>query len=99
MKHFRKISSILIGFLLLIVADNSFAQKDKEIAKFGNCSKEELELKQCTFDSIAEAEMLFDVGDLYFDDSRNCILERRMRVKVFTKAGLDQAEINIPFLK
>ncbi len=99
MKHLSKISSILIGILLIIVADSSFAQKVKDIAKFGNCSKEELELQHCTFDSIAEAEVLFDVGDLYFDDSYNCNLERRLRVKVYTKAGLDQAEINIPFLK
>jgi hypothetical protein len=81
----------------MVIAGNCQAQDD--LAKFGNCSMEEIQLKHCSFDSVAEGEVLFDVGKLYFDDMGYIVLERRIRIKVFTKAGLDQAEFSIPYLK
>lgn len=97
MKHYRKLSAVLLTILILVIAGNCYAQD--AIAKFGNCSIEELQLTNCSFDSIAEAEVLFDVGTLYFDDMLYISLERRIRVKVFSKAGLEQAEFQIPYLK
>lgn len=97
MKHFRQLFAIIYSLLIIVAAGNCYAQDD--IAKFGNCSINELQLKNCSFDSIAEAEVLFDVGTLTFDEMLNISLERRIRVKVFTKAGLNQAEFAIPYIK
>jgi len=66
---------------------------------FGNVSKEELLLQKYAKDPSAEAVVLFDIGESYFMPEREgfeLVYNRKMKVKIFTKAGLEWAQMAIP---
>ncbi|HLN52331.1 MAG TPA: transglutaminase domain-containing protein [Lentimicrobium sp.] len=89
---------ITVISILLLMAISSFGQ-DPSI-KYGKCSLSELNMKECSFEPSAEAMVLFDVCKFYqeyIDDHYQTIIERHIRIKVFSKAGLDYAEYEIPF--
>jgi len=77
-----------------------FAQKGGDVPAFGKVEKAELELKTCDFDDKAEAVVLFDVGELYFDLSAMAStmqFERHVRIKILKTKGKDQADIHLPY--
>jgi len=70
--------------------------------EYGNISKEELQLKRYEKDSTAEAVILYDMGKSYFtetSDGFDMTFERKTRIKILTKAGVDKAEILISYYK
>lgn len=76
------------------------AQKTKgpqHIMPFGKVDMADLQLKECDFEKDANAMILFDKGDIYYDDDFNIIMERHKRIKIFNEHGKDQANIRIPF--
>ena len=73
------------------------AQKDKDLPAFGTADKKDLEMKECDFDKNAEALVLFDVEDAFFDIYRGMDAERRVRIKILNDKGLDNANIHIRY--
>jgi hypothetical protein len=64
---------------------------------FGKINQEDLELKACSFEKDANAEVLISKGDLYYDQTFNVVLEVHRRIKIFNDNGKKQADIIIPF--
>ncbi len=86
--------TVLLSFCFSII----FAQK--ELPKFGDIDKADLELKECEFDKDAEAYKLLATADLHYDilaENFTIITEKRVRIKVLKEKGLDQANIKIRF--
>jgi transglutaminase-like putative cysteine protease len=70
------------------------------LKEFKKIAKDEIELKQYSKDTEAEAVVLFDIGKSYFERTENpfdVIYERRTRIKILSEAGLKWAEVEIPF--
>jgi hypothetical protein len=78
-----------------------FSQKEKndqiEIPDFGKVEKASLQIKECDFDKKAGAMVLFDIGVMKYTYGSGLELERRVRIKILTKEGADQADIRIPY--
>lgn len=67
--------------------------------EYGVISKSEFELKEYAKDKDAEAVVLFDFGKSRFmnnDNSFDVVFERKTRIKILSKAGLEWAEFEIP---
>ncbi|MGE5393281.1 MAG: transglutaminase domain-containing protein [Candidatus Saccharibacteria bacterium] len=70
------------------------------VHEFGKYSNEEFQLKAYDKDPSAEAVVIYDIGESHFaktDYGFEVVFERKMKVKVFTKAGIKNAEISIPY--
>lgn len=68
--------------------------------EFGKYSNEDFQLKKYDKDPSAEAVVIYDIGESYFtrnDDGFKLIFERKMKIKILSKAGLKWAEISIPY--
>jgi hypothetical protein len=64
---------------------------------FGKVPVSDLELKECSFEKDANAMVLFDKGDLYFDTQFNIVLERHKRIKIFNEKSKDAADVKLEF--
>lgn len=88
----------LVAVLLSIVSRYAVAQKPP--VKFGDVSKEELEMKVYDKDSSAAAVILADYGEsviLYSESSGFKVeFERITRIKILKKAGYEWANFEIP---
>ncbi|MDB5156328.1 MAG: hypothetical protein JWR50_1035 [Mucilaginibacter sp.] len=54
-------------------------------------------MKSCDFEKDANAEVLFDKGDVSMDASYNLSFERHVRIKIFNDKGKGVANIHIPY--
>lgn len=89
-----------LTILLYILFTTSFAGAQSYTHEFGKYSSEEFQLKAYDKDPTAEAVVIYDIGESYFsqnDQGFEVVFERRMKIKVFTKAGIKCAQISIPF--
>jgi hypothetical protein len=89
----KKIFTLLV--LLFIAIPAFYAQTPKVV--FGKVDIADLELKQCDFEKDANAMVLYDKGDQYYDDNFGVIMDRHKRIKVFNDKGKDEANIRIEF--
>jgi len=65
---------------------------------YGTVNKEDLEMQACDFEKDANAEMLFEKGNLYFGDKLTNISEDiHKRVKIFNDNGKNAADVRIEF--
>ncbi|RKR81108.1 uncharacterized protein DUF3857 [Mucilaginibacter gracilis] len=64
---------------------------------FGKVDMADLQLKACEFEKDANAMVLFDKGDVYFDQDFNIVMERHKRIKIFNDKGKDEGNIRIEF--
>src|ERR1700749_4347187 len=67
-------------------------------APYGKVEKEDLELKACDFEKDANAEVLINKGDQYYDQRLNVVVDYHKRIKIFNDNGKDQANIRIEFI-
>src|ERR1700761_8953694 len=67
-------------------------------ALYGKVSNEDLELKACEFEKDANAEVLIDKGDLYYDQQLNVVMDYHKRIKIFNDNGKDQANIRLEYI-
>jgi len=89
---------ILIVFILNVGFDLLYSQDFSH--DYGQCSNDELKMRYYDKDSTAEAVVIYDIGksSFVFDDGPlRLIFERRVKIKIFTKTGFNQAQIEIPF--
>lgn len=68
-----------------------------EIKSYGKIDISDLELKECAFEKDANAMVLFDRGEVYFDHQFDIIMDRHKRIKIFNEKGKDEANIRIEF--
>ena len=54
-------------------------------------------MKQCIFDPEADAVVLLDQAIANYDNSHHLITERRIRIKILSQKGIEQADVAIPF--
>lgn len=90
-------------FTLLILGALTFAAKAQTPAPtpttqaFGKVDKTDLEMQACSFEKDANAEVLFEKGDVYFDQNYNIVSERHKRIKIFNDNGKSEANIRIEY--
>ncbi|WP_413670806.1 DUF3857 domain-containing protein [Mucilaginibacter sp. Mucisp86] len=91
--------------LLTLIAIGAFATAAQAQAPaipttkaFGKVDKADMEMTKCDFEPDANAEILFDKGDVYFDTQYQIIFERHKRIKVFNDRGKDAANVRIEYL-
>lgn len=88
---------------LLIICLTFTATAQKDQPAFGKIDKADLEMKDCDFDKGAEALVLIDYGNTYYDRGTEgyslfkTIYERRTRIKILKEKGIEQANIEIPY--
>jgi len=88
----------LVLFNLAIVTGHA----QNYTTEFGKVAKDEMDLVTYDKDTSAEAIVLFDIGMSYFvlrDNRFNLIFEQSKRIKILKEAGLNYAEIEIPFYR
>jgi Domain of Unknown Function with PDB structure (DUF3857)/Domain of Unknown Function with PDB structure (DUF3858) len=79
---------------LLLSCSVSFAQE----SIFGDVSKAELEMTKYSPDPTAAAVVLFNVGENKYDQlNGDMVFTSHKRIKILKKAGLNEADILIPF--
>jgi hypothetical protein len=90
-----------VSLFILAIILCQLAAGQNFLHEFGKYSNEEFELKKYAPDPSAEAVVIYDIGTSYFtrvgDGEFELTFERTMKIKVFTKAGLKYAQIEIPF--
>lgn len=89
--------------LLIIMYFISFSQiavAQKFVHEFGKYSNDEFQLQRYEKDPSAEAVVIYDIGKSYFtrnDDGFHVFFERKMKIKIFTKAGIKWAQNSISY--
>lgn len=93
---------IILGVSTLAVraqTDKPQTLSVKESQAYGTVDVADLELKNCDFEKDANAMVLFDVGNVYFeqDASRTELMveERHTRIKIFNDKGKDRSNFKI----
>ncbi|GAA4308267.1 DUF3857 domain-containing protein [Nibribacter koreensis] len=95
---FLKNMKYALLFLLVGVPGLGFSQ---DPLKLGQTTAEELNMKVYAQDTSAAAVVLYDYGhsSFLYTKGDQVQLKRLMRIKILKKAGLDQANISIPFYR
>jgi hypothetical protein len=94
------LTTLLVCGLAVTVAN---AQKKSEVSgnpttqPYGKIDVADLELKACDFEKDANAMVLFDKGDTYYDFQFNVVRERHRRIKIFNDNGKSEANIRIEY--
>ena len=87
-------------FLICFISIIQFTVAQNYTHEFGKYSNEEFQLQKYSKDPSAEAVVIYDIGKSYFTQTVNgfeVVFERRMKIKIFTKAGLKWAQFSIPY--
>lgn len=85
---------------ILVFIISVFAVKtglSQESTGFGDFTQEERRLTQCDFDTEAEAVVLLERAESYYDDNYSLITQRRIRIKILKEAGIERGNIHIRF--
>lgn len=93
-------SSILLLFILYAYSGRLYSQ-NKYTEQYGVVTQHEMTMTEYEDDKEAEALIIYDLGSNYFrsDDRRGFLLnkERRFKIKILKQAGIDYANIEIPY--
>jgi hypothetical protein len=92
----RTIKSCLFLFSLAFYLGSVQAQNAPN-TKWGKVTPEEWKITRCTYDTSANAVVLFDKGDIQFNYGRAISINRHKRIKILSTKGLDEANVSIPF--
>lgn len=91
----------LLMFLALTMSLISFAQENNYSNKYGKITQYEASMTECPGDSLAEAIVVYSIGENYFRgvDDKGFILymEIRKKIKILKPAGIEYANIEIPY--
>ncbi len=93
-----KIYALLSAALLLTLQSSAQKNKHPELPSFGKVEKTDLEMKTCDFDEKAEAVVLVDNGELTYIWGAGIEMKRRVRIKILSDKGLEQANIHLNYL-
>jgi len=82
-----------------VIAVNAQTAGVPGVDPFGKVSQADLDLKKCDFEPDANAEVLFQSGNVYYnDDLRTIMSDIHRRVKIFNDNGKGEADIHIKYL-
>jgi len=91
----RKIFTLcLIGSFALTVKAQTITPTAQD---YGKVDKADLEMKACDFEKDANAEVLIDKGEVYFDQSYNISMQIHKRIKIFNDNGKNEADIHLKY--
>jgi Domain of Unknown Function with PDB structure (DUF3857) len=93
----NKFFSLLLLGSLTLTANAQTTSPAPTAQSFGKVDKADLEMTKCDFEPDANAEILFDKGDTYFDTQYNINTDRHKRIKIFNDNGKDEANIRIKY--
>ena len=100
MKYPAKLQLIVLTALLFLTLPGTLSAQEK--IKFGKIDIEDLKMTRCPFDSAADAMILCDVGNSHYEYSDNkgfeLLFDRLLRIKIFTKPGYPEANVNIEYM-
>jgi Domain of Unknown Function with PDB structure (DUF3857) len=88
-------------FFLLIICIPAMAQKGQPA--FGKVDVADMEMKDCDFDKGADAVVLIDYGNIYYDRGTaglsvfKTVFERRTRIKILKEKGITHADIALQY--
>ncbi len=74
-----------------------------QVPGFGKIEKADLLMTDCSFDKGAEAMILLDLGNTYYDRGTTgislfkTVFERRTRIKILNEKGINRANVSIGF--
>src|SRR5882762_8862849 len=77
--HMNKLFTLLFLGLSVFSAKAQTPAPLPTAQAFGKIDKADLEMKACSFEKDANAEVLFDKGEVYFDQSYNIVTEKHKR--------------------
>lgn len=89
-------NNLLFVLLILIAPFISFAQ---EFNNYGSLSKEEIDLKECSFDKDATAVILLNEAVSVHDDESHLITYHHVRIKILKEKGFDNANVTLRFYR
>lgn len=85
-------------FITITLTAQKNKKDDPELPPFGKVDKADLEMKQCDFDDKAEALALIDEARMeYVLGDEGTTMKVRVRIKILTDKGLEQANIHLPY--
>lgn len=90
-------TALLLGILAFAGKAQTPTQSLPGVMPFGKVDVADLEMKTCDFEKDANAEILFNKGNVFFDQQFNIVMEVHKRIKIFNDNGMKQAEIHIPY--
>lgn len=65
---------------------------------FGKIDKADLTMTSCDFEKDANAMVLFEKGDVYYDQELSIVVDHHKRIKIFNENGKKEANIRIEFI-
>jgi len=70
-----------------------------EVQPYGKVDQADLEMKACDFEKDANAEVLFNKGNVYYGNDLSSITEEvHKRIKIFNDNGKKEADIHLEYL-
>ena len=92
----NKLLTFVLVFCLAISADAQTTTTGAQT--FGKIDNADLEMKACSFEKDANAMILSDKAEAYYDHNFDLTMERHKRIKIFNDKGKDKANIRIEFI-
>ena len=86
---------VMVAIIPLLCCMTGWAQPEFE--NWGQLTREEQDMKVCSFDTEADAVVLVDEAVADYNDQHNLITYRHIRIKIFKEKALDRANISIFF--
>ncbi len=91
----KKTISLLVTIVLLVVYSNG-----QPSITLGTLTKEEIELKECSFDKTANAVVLLDEAFSDYGSRYELITYRHIKIKILKSKGIEQwSDVSIPFYR
>lgn len=87
--------SFIVSFLLFFLLQGATAQT--YVQPYGKVDQATFDLKQCPFEPDANAMVLFDKGDVYFNSDFDIVYQRHKRIKIFNEHAKDEADFRIEY--
>ncbi|MCP9611011.1 DUF3857 domain-containing protein [Coprobacter tertius] len=98
---YKKRNSYFLLFVLLCNIFSSYSQKIN--LKYGKVNDDELKMTTYTPDSSADAVVLFEYSETYFDYSEKkgfqLVTDYKTKIKILNEKGLEYANISIPYFR
>lgn len=94
----KLLPALLLAFVCFTAKAQTPATTQPTTQPFGKIDIADLEMKACDFEKDANAEVLFDKGNVYFGaDLMSITNEIHRRIKVFNDHGKNEADVHIKF--
>jgi hypothetical protein len=95
-------NKLFITFLICafaLFAKGQTVQPAPTAPPYGKVDIADLEMTSCDFEKDANAEVLLDIGKIYYeDDLKSIIQEYHRRIKIFNSKGNDAADIHLSYI-